>query len=153
MILLNNVSTGGIELWKVTYSCYTYSLQIIKYLLGIGLKIPIPWISTDICQYFNPSLVEYDQSLNGKRTITLPNQPITFSSKTLTHNLEIATAFAKQFTSIVPHTRSDKVKSHLIIQHYASLLIFLHRHLKTATILIVLITDGHTIHLKNLDPL
>ena len=37
---------------------------------------------------------------NGKRAVTPPNQSITFSPKTLTRNLKIATAFAKQFTSI-----------------------------------------------------
>ena len=42
--------------------------------------------------------------LNGKRAVTPPNQPITFSYKTLTRNLEIATVFAKQFTLFVPQT-------------------------------------------------
>ena len=46
-------------------------------------------------------------SFNEKCTVTSPNQPITFSPKTLIRNLEIATAFAIQFTSIVPHT-SDR---------------------------------------------
>ena len=48
--------------------------------------------------------------LNGKRSVSPPNQPITFSSKTLTRNLEIATAFAKQFTSIVPHTSNPSTR-------------------------------------------
>ena len=43
--------------------------------------------------------------LNGKRAETSPNQPITFSSKTFTRNLDIATAFAQQFTSADSHTR------------------------------------------------
>ena len=47
------------------------------------------------------------KSLNGKRTV---NQTITFSSKTLTHKLEIATALAKQFTSIVPHTSDPSIR-------------------------------------------
>ena len=48
----------------------------------------------------NPSgLWSMLKSLNGKRAVTPPNQPITFPSKTLTRNLEIATAFAKQFIS------------------------------------------------------
>ena len=50
----------------------------------------------------NPSrLWSIFKSLNGKSP---QNQPITFSTKTLTSHLEIATVFAKQFTSIVPHT-------------------------------------------------
>ena len=50
------------------------------------------------------------KSLNGKRTVTPPNQPITFSSKTLTRNIEIATAFAKQFASIVLHTSDPSTR-------------------------------------------
>ena len=47
------------------------------------------------------------KSLSGKSTKTSPNQPITFNNRTLTRDLEIATAFNKQFTSIVQH-RSDR---------------------------------------------
>ena len=43
------------------------------------------------------------KSLNGKRAETPPNQPITFSSKSLTRNVEAAKAFTKQFTSAVSH--------------------------------------------------
>ena len=38
------------------------------------------------------------KSLNRKRAETPLNQPITFFNKSLTRNVEIATAFAKQFT-------------------------------------------------------
>ena len=48
--------------------------------------------------------------LNGKCNVTPPNQIITFSFKTLTRNLEIATAFTKQFTSIVPHTSDPSTR-------------------------------------------
>ena len=51
MILLCNVSNAVWWLWKVTYSCYTYFLQIIKYRLN-------ELFSTDIYRYryFDPSL-------------------------------------------------------------------------------------------------
>ena len=68
------------------------------------------WIQTiESCSHkCNPShLWSMLKSHIGKRAVTPNNQPITFYSKTLTHNLEIATAFAKQFTSIVPHTSPD----------------------------------------------
>ena len=42
--------------------------------------------------------------LYGKRAKTPPNQHITFSSKSLTRNGEIATAFAKQFSCPVLHS-------------------------------------------------
>ena len=42
------------------------------------------------------------KSLNGKRAETPPNQPMIFSSKSLTPNGEIA--FSKHFTSPVPHS-------------------------------------------------
>ena len=64
------------------------------------------WIQTvEPCSHkCNPSrLWSILKSLNGKCTVTPLNQPITFSSKTLTRNLKIATAFVKQFTSIVPY--------------------------------------------------
>ena len=61
IILLCNVSNAVWRLWKVTYSCYTYYLKTIKCRLGIGWKIPILWISTDIywyrSRYFKTSLL------------------------------------------------------------------------------------------------
>ena len=42
--------------------------------------------------------------INGKRAKNPPNQPITFSSKSLIRNVEIATTFSKQFTSAVSYT-------------------------------------------------
>ena len=44
------------------------------------------------------------KSLNGKRVETTPNQPNTFSSKSLTRKVKIATAFAKQFTTTVRYS-------------------------------------------------
>ena len=46
------------------------------------------------------SIIKY---LDGKRAETPPNQPTTSYSKSFTHKVEIATAFAKQFTSAVSH--------------------------------------------------
>ena len=56
------------------------------------------WIQTvESCSHkCNPSRLRgIIKSLNGKRTETPPNQPITFSSKSLTRNGELATAFVK----------------------------------------------------------
>ena len=44
------------------------------------------------------------KSINDKRTETSPNQLITYYSKSLIHNGEIITAFAKQFTSPISHS-------------------------------------------------
>ena len=44
------------------------------------------------------------RSLSGKKTTTPINQPITFGSKTLSKNREIAISFNKQFTTIVSHS-------------------------------------------------
>ena len=44
------------------------------------------------------------KSLSNKNNRPPPNQPITFGTKTLNRNLEIATAFTKQFTSVITHT-------------------------------------------------
>ena len=55
MILLCNVSNVAWELWKITYSCYTYSLRIITYRLAIG------WI------FF----LEYFQTYNKKSVFVL----------------------------------------------------------------------------------
>ena len=64
------------------------------------------------------------EQLSQKRTHTAPNQPITFTSgpttKTLSNNKEIATAFAKQFTSIVPlppDPLARRVKRHINRTH------------------------------------
>ena len=56
-------------------------------------------------QYF--SLLK---SLSNKRTNIPPNQPITFHSRTLTRNREIAIAFCKQFTSISPHSSDPQTR-------------------------------------------
>ena len=50
------------------------------------------------------------KSLNGKHAEIPPYHAITFSSKALTRNLEITTAFAKQYTSIVPHTSNPSTR-------------------------------------------
>ena len=50
------------------------------------------------------------KSLAGKRPYTPPNQPITFAGKTLTQNREIASAFTKQFTQVVPHTHDPTTR-------------------------------------------
>ena len=49
------------------------------------------------------------KSPSGKRTKTPPNQPITFSSKSLTRKGEIATALTKQFISPVPSDPSARI--------------------------------------------
>ena len=64
------------------------------------------WTQTvESCSHkYNPlRLWDIIKSLNGKPAETPSNQPITFSSKSVTHNKEI-TAFAEQFTSPVSHT-------------------------------------------------
>ena len=48
--------------------------------------------------------------LNGNLAETRPNQTITYSSKSLSRNGEIETAFAKQFTSHVPHSSDPSVR-------------------------------------------
>ena len=60
------------------------------------------WIM--LTQMYPSRLLNIIKSLKGKRADTPPNQPISFSSKSLTRNVEIATAFDKQFTSAVPYT-------------------------------------------------
>ena len=50
------------------------------------------------------------KSLNGKRSEISSNQPITFSSKSLTRNGEIATDIDKQFTSSVPHSSDPSAR-------------------------------------------
>ena len=86
--------------------------------------------------------------LDRKHAETPPNQPITFSSKTLTCNLEISTAFANQFISAVSHTRDQStwiVRRKLLKECQLDrsvptfLLILFRRLLKSATILLPLL--------------
>ena len=90
----------------------------------------------------NPSrLWSRIESVNGRRAETPPNQPVTISFKSVNRNVEIATAFATQFTSTVSHIpyTSDRRKLHLIIWYLASLLILFLMILKTAAILLPLV--------------
>ena len=95
----------------------------------------------------NNSLIE---SLKEKRAETLPNQPITFSSKFLMCNGIIATAFAKQSTSLAPHSSdpSDRLIKRKLLKSLRFLLILFRRLLKTAEILAAG-PDDLIIHLFN----
>ena len=60
------------------------------------------------------------KSLSSKETRTAPNQPITFNHTTLSTPRTIATAFNRQFTSIVPHSSDPtarRVKRKLVKLH------------------------------------
>ena len=50
------------------------------------------------------------QRLSGKRTYSAPNQPITFSAKSVSDKREIATKFVKQFTRPTPHRQNPRTR-------------------------------------------
>ena len=71
------------------------------------------WIHTvETCSHKqNPSRFwSLLRTLSGKRPPAAPNQPITFNNTTLTDDKDIATAFNKQFTSIVSHTSDPNAR-------------------------------------------
>ena len=103
---------------------HTLELQITKDISESSRK---SWIDTlESCSHkHNMShFWKTIEQLSQKQTHIAPNQPITFTSgtttKTLTNNKAIATAFAKQFTTIVPLTpdpQARRVKRYLNRTH------------------------------------
>ena len=109
-----------------------------------------------------PSHLSIIESVKGKRAEIPPKQS-TFSSKSLTNNKEILIAFAKQFTSPVPHTSDPStriVKRRLFKECQINYSVF---HIYPDNVLQAIQNSGNSLaagpdgftihHLKNFAPL
>ena len=71
------------------------------------------WINTvESCshKYNTSQYFRLLKSLSNNTTTTPPNQPITFGHRTLTRSRDIAKAFCKQFTNIIPHSSEPNTR-------------------------------------------